>query len=581
MENALVHELQKYKLESTGAGSFRICSGFRNVMEPNPASDRTLTALVDFLKRPDSWPDPPGKVEHIQTHASHLFIGTSLVYKIKKAVDYGFLDYSTLEKRRGYCHREVELNRRLSEGVYLGVVPIIRTGEGTYRFGTLREDGPSDDGKSDEGEIVEYAVVMNRLKEGHFLLDYLRAGRLTEDHLEQVARKLARFYRSREPDPEVLEYGLPKNIWFNTEENFRQTELFIGTTISRPVFRAIRHYAARFLEVNGDRFHRRIDRRRIVEGHGDLHLEHIHWSGDTVQIYDCIEFNERFRNIDLAADIAFLAMDLDFHGCPRLERYFIGRMKELLGDDGLAGMLDFYKCYRAWVRGKVKSLHSREEEVPEADREESAETARRYFELALRYAVTGSVPVAVAVMGPIATGKSTLARLLSEALDLPLVSSDRVRKELAGLPLYERTSPDRRKELYSTEMSDKTYEALADRAVQQSEKGTGAVLDATYSDPMRRRRLIGRMEEAGVNWLFVEAHASDAVVRQRLEGRAREEGVISDARAEDFEALTRLYRSPGEIGRQHLVRIDTEEEPERMLEQLLMELATRNAEDPG
>src|SRR5699024_8636239 len=289
------------------------------------------------------------------------------------------------------------------------------------------------------GGVVEYAVKMRMLSDKYFLHAYMEDDRLTEQQLDRVADRLARFYGRQEQDEELSEWGSIEKIKVNTDENFTQTERFIGHTIDPNTYRAIQHYTSEYYREQETLFRRRRDEGRIVDGHGDLHLEHIYVTPEKVMIYDCIEFNDRFRYGDLAADLAFFAMDLDFNGYERESRYFIERMADKLSDEDLTRIIHFYKCYRAYVKGKVKSLQSTGQEVPREEQTGSADLASRYFDLSLRYALTGSEKTVLIFMGRIGTGKSTLSGMLSEELNMDRFSSDHLRKRSMGLPPGERT----------------------------------------------------------------------------------------------------------------------------------------------
>lgn len=522
--------------------------------------------LLKFLQQPASYPHKPGDIEHIQTHISHVFLAGSLVFKIKKPVNFEFLDFSKLEKRKHYCCREVELNRRLCKDIYLGVVPIIYK-EKSFRF--EEED-------AEENEIIEYAVKMQRLSEEHFLHSYIENESLTADHLDRVADKLARFYNNQKPDGDILKWGRIENIRINTDENFEQTEPFIGQTIDEVSFNTIQKFTNRYFEDHEALFNRRIQDKRIVDGHGDLHLEHIHMTSDKVCIYDCIEFNDRFRYGDLAADIAFLAMDLDFNNCWKEERYFVDKMVEKLGDQDLLQIIDFYKCYRAYVKGKVKSLQSAEEEVSAKDRIQSAEKASAYFDLSLRYALLASRPTVLIFMGRVASGKSTLAEHLSEKLNIKRFSSDYVRKKMAGLPLDERTPASIRSEIYSREMSVKTYNTLREEAERKIQNEQSAIVDATFSRREGRREWIEKLEDQEIWYYFIEACASDATIKDRLKKRDEKEHIVSDARLEDFEKLNEQYEAPEEIADRHLIQVGTDQSLNDTLKELYSGLLERN-----
>ena len=489
--------------------------------------------LLPFLLNPQSYPHQPRTVRLVQTHASFVFLAPPFVYKVKKPVNFGFLNFSTLEKRRHFCEREVALNRRLSPNIYLGVVPI-STREGRFTFG--------------EGDaVVEYAVKMRRLANGYFLDQLLERGELSPGDLDRIAVALKEFYLAQHPTEEVVSWGRIDRLRISTDENFRQTREFIGHTLSRPAFETIRFYTDQFYKRHSASFASRIRERRIRDCHGDLHLEHIHLTPRALHIYDCIEFNDRFRYVDVASDAAFLAMDLDFEGRPELARYFARRMAAELNDDGMPLLMDFYKCYRAFVRGKVESLHSVAHAAPEEERRAAAERARRYYRLALQYTVAGSRPLVLAVMGRIASGKSTLARALGTELGWKIYSSDHVRKKMAGFPLYERSSAAARRRLYSAAMTEDTYDRLLTTAEAQVKKGHSVILDATFARREHRELLAERFRKRGFNWRVFEAQASNAAVKQRLRAREAKPDEVSDARLEDFDMLTRLYEPPLEL----------------------------------
>jgi predicted kinase len=259
---------------------------------------------------------------------------------------------------------------------------------------------------------------------------------------------------------------------------------------------------------------------------------------------------------DEAVDLAFLAMDLDYNERWSESRYFVKQMSERLDDPELSTIIDFYKCYRAYVKGKVKSMKSREEEVEERDRNEARQIASVYFDLSLRYALIGSKPLVLVCMGRIGTGKSTLAEHLRDKLNINLFSSDRIRKELAGLPLHERPPEDVRKEIYSPDMSESTYSEMSKGAIESIQNGQSVILDATFSIKNGRHRLVRQLEEIGAEYLFIEAVASDETIKARLKKRDDSQ-TISDARLEDFEMLTERYDKPDEVDKNKLVTVDT------------------------
>lgn len=497
--------------------------------------------LLSFLQNPGSYPHHPRTVQLVQTHASFVFLAPPFVFKVKQPVNFGFLDFSTLAKRRHFCEREVALNRRLCPRIYLGVVPI------TQRDGRLALGG--------DGEVVEYAVKMRQLAQHGFLRDRLQRGRVGHRELDRLANTLKTFYLAQHPTPVIEEWGRVARLKISTDENFRQTAAFVGQTLSRAAFDAIRAGTNGFYAAHRALFARRVRERWIRDCHGDLHLDHIHVGPKALHVYDCIEFNDRFRYVDVASDVAFLAMDLDFNRRPGLAEHFVRRIAGALRDRELPRLLDFYKCYRAYVRGKVESLHGCAREASAAEREAAVARARRYFQLALRYAVAGSRPLVLLVMGRIASGKSTLAEALGRELGWPVFSSDRVRKELAGLPLHERGDPAARGRLYAERMTRRTYNALLGAATKRVAAGECCILDATFGHRDLRQLAARRLARAKVPFLFVEARTTVASQRRRLAARAGRPNEVSDARLEDLAKLNSTYQPPRELGSARLVAV--------------------------
>ena len=331
-----------------------------------------LPSLQKALLDPNIYPDLPKKVEFIETHISLVFLTRKYVYKIKKPVDFGFLDFTSLDKRKYFCEQEVRLNRRLSPNIYLGVLEI------TFNRGRLSFSG--------SGQVEEYAVQMKRIPEELLLDKLLEKGQVDGEMMEALSERLARFYASAETNEHIKSFAKPGRVKQDTDENFEQTRKYIHGVISKRIYEEIQKRTNEFFRSQEALFHRRIVSDRIRDCHGDLRLEHIFW-GKEIAIFDCVEFNERFRYTDVAADIGFLAMDLDYHGREDLSEHLIRAYIEKSGDQELLSMLDFYKCYRAYVRGKVESFRLDDPHIPEAEKAGALKRAKKYFELAHQYAL--------------------------------------------------------------------------------------------------------------------------------------------------------------------------------------------------
>ncbi len=327
-------------------------------------------ALVQALLKPETYPHLPQKVELAQTQMSFLFLTGDFVYKVKKSVDLGYLDYTTLEKRRFFCQQELELNRRLSPDIYLEVVPI------TSRQGQFCLGG--------DGEIIEYAVKMKQLPTERMMDSLLRSNLVTEEMVVRVAEKVATLHNEARTNPEISVYGKLEAITINAKENFNQTEKYKDISIPSLKYHRIKAYTDNFIKSNKSLFNKRVKDGRIRDCHGDLHAAHVCLSNG-IYIYDCIEFNDRFRYSDVASEVAFLAMDLDRYQRADLSQAFVNAYVRLSQDKELLQLLNFYKCYRAYVRGKVTSFMLDDPYVSEEEKTSVLAAARRYFELAESY----------------------------------------------------------------------------------------------------------------------------------------------------------------------------------------------------
>ena len=330
-----------------------------------------LPPYVQALLHPDRYAHPAPNIKLVQTHISMVILAGDYVYKFKKPVNFGFLDFSDLDKRRVCCEREVLLNRRLCPDIYLGTVAVTAEPAGGFAI-----DG--------SGPVIEYGVRMARLPEERMMVHLIRSAELGHAHIDALVEVLADFYRRAETNDEIAGFGAAAAVAVNVLENFEQTLGFVGQgALHQEQFDTIVGFARSFLARDA-LFRRRIDAGCIRDGHGDLYSANI-CLADKVYIYDCIEFNQRFRYCDVASDVAFLAMDLEYYGLDDLAARFIDRFVQASGDRGLMEMLAFYKCYRAYVRGKIGLFTAADSAVDATVRATSEEQAARYFRLARRY----------------------------------------------------------------------------------------------------------------------------------------------------------------------------------------------------
>jgi aminoglycoside phosphotransferase family enzyme len=329
-----------------------------------------LPSTVVALLKSQTYPHKPQKIELVQTQMSFILLTGEYVYKIKKPVNLGYLDYTTLEKRHFFCHQELELNRRLCPDAYLAVVPIVE-----IKGELLIEK---------RGKAIEYAVKMKQLPQDRMMDVLLSLGQVTREMVARVAEKLVGFHQEAEANEEIAAFGKLDVIRHNTDENFAQTEKYIGISITAEEYRHIKNYTDNFIDSNASLFDKRVREGRIRDCHGDLHAAHVCFTDD-ICIYDCIEFNDRFRYSDVASEIAFLAMDLDRYQQAGLSRHLVDTYVGLSRDEELLKLLNFYKCYRAYVRGKVESFKLDDPYIPEEEKAKVLAAARGYFQLAESY----------------------------------------------------------------------------------------------------------------------------------------------------------------------------------------------------
>ena len=528
--------------------------------------NRTAEVLAAFL-RPEFYPHPVRGLEQVQTHISHVFLTGDYAYKIKKSVDMGFLDFSSPELRRRYCQEELRLNRRLAPALYLEVLAVVRAPGGGLVLAPDREPGP---------EVAEYCLKMAQMDTGRQMDRLLNQGRVGPERVRAIAGVLARFYAQAAGGPEIAFFGRPEQVRVNVEENFRQTEGYQEVSVAGPRWRAIRDWSLAFLRDRRGLLLRRVAAGRVREGHGDLHSANINLPPDGPPIvFDCIEFNQRFRCQDSAADLAFLAMDLDFHRRPDLARELVEAYVAHSGDADLVEVLDFYKCYRAVVRAKI---HGFSFDDPGQDGEHKFHDlgkARAYWRLAAEYAGGGPPHFLVCLMGLMGTGKSYLARHLCRATGWLGVNSDLVRKHLAGLTDQARNYDAWGQGLYGPSASQATYQALYETAEAQLAMGAGVVVDASFREAEWRGRFLALARDQGAIPLLVEVRADPAVVLARLRARQAAGASVSDGRPELMAAQAAAWQPATPEEAPHWLVVDGGAELGDKLSPILERLAGR------
>jgi len=535
-----------------------------------------MSEIIEGLSRPEAYPHPVGDIEVIQTHISVVFLAGEFVYKVKKPVDLGFLDFTTLALREHFCLEEVRLNRRLAPDVYLGVVGIFEEGGGLR----VDLDRPPRAGRGDApGEApLEWAVRMRRLPEDLTMAAWLEEGSLRPYHLAVIGRRLADFHAVADRGPEISAWGRSDVVAGNARENLDQSLPHIGTTLTRELHARLSAALERELARLEPAIEARAEAGVPCDTHGDLHLDHVYIFPDRdppedLVIIDCIEFNERFRFADPVADVAFLDMDLRYHGAQPLARVLTEAYFEAAygaaGDTGRT-LLPFYSAYRAAVRAKVAGMRASEPEVPPGVRESAIESACAHWLLALGLLEPAARrPCLVLVGGLPGTGKSTLARSLAERGGFSVLSSDLTRKRLAGLDPEASAATAFGAGIYTSAWNDRTYEALLEGGREALLRGERVIVDASFREDARRRAFLSLAADLRVAGVFLELEAPPDRVRDRIVSRT---SGPSDADENIYAAAAARWEPVSGLSGARTRRVDTGQSPAWSVEQSVAHL---------
>lgn len=527
--------------------------------------------LVRALERPEAYPFTPEKIEVRHTHISVVFIADETVYKVKKPVDLGFLDFTDPKDREFFCHEEVRLNSRLAPGVYLGVVPIALSPDGTPHFEAEI---------SDKDEVLHWAVKMKRLPDEATLSEQMKAEKLSAETFSALGRRIAAFHAEAEAPEEIKQYGTFDNVAFVSRENFEQAEPHIGVTLTREVWERLVAGNERRLGELKTLIDKRCADGMTKETHGDLHLDHVYYfpeaeaPSDLVAL-DCIEFSPAYRCTGCVVnDMAFMCMDLIFRGKSEWMERFADAYFMASGDEEGRALLPFYIAYRAAVRGKVEGMAAIDEGVPEGLREEMAAKARARWLVALdQLEEPVKRPALVLTCGLPGSGKSRMAKYLAREKNFTPVISDMVRKELAGLSPSDSASAAFGEGIYTPEWNGRTYKECLARAKELLLKGERVVVDATFREEANRVSFLELARELGVPFRIMVRTAPDEILKTRLDNRKADN--YSDADWEVSQKAARQWEdysndtSPFVTSFEHM---ETKEQLFERVDELLKEL---------
>ena len=533
--------------------------------------------IVRALAEPSFYPHRPAAVRHLQTHISHVFVAEPFACKLKKAVRYSFVDFSTPELRRALCHEEVRLNRRLCAPLYLGVREVTRAADGR-----LALDG--------SGEPVEPLVWMRALPADGMLPAALDRGRVRKAALARFAGELARFHRS--PDTALAggQHAEPDVLAERWRRVLADAAPMIGTLLAAADHEILLDYGLTFVHRHESLLRGRAPAGRVRDGHGDLHagnlclLEQALPACDGapavapgLYAFDCLEFSPELRSNDVASEVAFLAMDLVVRGHPELADAFVDAYVAAAGDDELRFLLPFYGCHRASIRGMVLGLAAGAADAPDAERTEARDLGTRHFAHATQLAWGAAGPAIVLCCGLSGSGKTTLAVALARSTGFRLISSDALRKQRAGIDPQQRTPAAQAATLYTDDARRAVYDALAAEARLALAAGEPVLLDATFHRRTERAPLHALARELRVPLLIVECVADEDTIRERLRMRAERpieaaagQPALSDAGFDVY--LAQRARAEGPGPDEPSIRVDTAGERATMIDRALRAL---------
>lgn len=459
------------------------------------------TSLLD----PAAYPHTVEAIEVVETHISWIYLTGCYAYKIKKPVNLGFLDFTTLDSRRHYCMEELRLNRRLCPDLYLQVLPVTKSDDGIAIGGN--------------GKIIDYAVQMEQFDRNGELDRMLREHKLQPHHIDMVSREVSTFHQDIPPTPPDAPWGTPATIRKTLLNNFSSEILTTLPPEEQPVLQELKTWTGKQLDRLEQLFLQRKENGKVRECHGDMHTGNIVLYHERICIFDCIEFNPRLSTIDITSDIAFFMMDLLHKGRNDLAWRFLNGYMAETGDYQGMGVLRFYLVYRAMVRAKVTAIRRSQENTEDA-KAQALEEHRSYLDLAST--LTTPPPARLILMyGISGSGKSTLAARIATTLGALHCRSDIERKRLAGMNPLDRSCPEDKKTLYGKEMSEKTYNSLLGIARTTLNAGWHCIVDATFLHKEQRAPFIELARKTGTALRIVFCNAPSCVLEQRLEHRAQ------------------------------------------------------------
>lgn len=477
----------------------------------NAKNPESTPHFILAMLTPGFYNHPVQTCELIETHISWVILTGDYVYKIKKTVNFGFLDFSTLEKRKFYCEEELRLNRRLAPDLYLDVIPLTGSTEAAELDGS--------------GEAFEYTVKMKQFSQKTQLDHVLERKELNSEIIDSIANLVADFHQQIDITEKTAEYGKSNRVYLPINENFIQIRERITDTSTLELLTTIENWSRKAFTRIKPILSQRKEHGFIRECHGDLHLRNLAWYNSKPLAFDCLEFNPDFRWIDVISEIAFFIMDLDDHKQVELAQRFLNKYLELTGDYNGCHVLRFYQVYRAMVRAKVDAIRAHQEGISKQEADEALREFNSYLQLALTYTIQRS-PFLIITRGMSASGKSYWSQQLLEKTNAIRIRSDVERKRLFNIRPRDNPREDIAQGIYSPEATNKTYLKLLGITEDIISAGFPVIVDATFSSLEQRNLFNELANKKQIQFVIMEFIASNEMLKQRI--LKREQGV-SDA----------------------------------------------------
>ena len=459
--------------------------------------DAALPPLIQQMLVPRFYPHTvKASIQLLQTHISYVLLTGDYAYKVKKQVNLGFLDFSTLEQRRQFCEQELHINRRWSPELYLSMVPIVECTPGQFQLSSPlvpneNEGGAEIASSTPSMPVVDYAVLMHQFAQKDLFSHRFQQGELTLAQIQALGRLIADLHQVAPTSADITANGSVEGVRRVADNNYAISRPFLGQTQTQAQLDQTQAFSNQFFQDHDDWFQQRQAAGKIRDCHGDLHLNNVCFYEGKIQVFDCVEFNPDFRHIDVIYDMAFMVMDLAAQGRLDFANVFLNTYLEHTGDYEGAALLPLYLSMRAYIRGNVNSLAAQDPVIAVPQQQQCQQKATDYYHRAWEYTqpMRGQLFLMSGLSG---SGKSTVARQLAQQMNAIHIRSDAVRKHLAGIPLEQRG--DRGGQLgdgiYTPAMTLRTYDRLLQYGLQLTQQGWTVILDAKYDQRDLRGQVI-------------------------------------------------------------------------------------------